>query len=153
MVKNIKDTGTESNFVPYDMSLKFKKHGFKEPCLRGYDKNETMFYDGDTQYLNYNVGMNVSAPMYQQAKDWFKTKGIYIETIIDGWGDDKKISDENIGYRAFVWKIGNPKPKPYDDIGMSDEKNILIQAFEYAFQMLDEDKALPDINSMNQSKL
>ena len=63
-------------FIPYQQALELKELGFDEKCYRGYDKNEMLFYSEQENghELNYNVGMNVSAPLYQQAFRWFREK-------------------------------------------------------------------------------
>lgn len=42
---------------------------------------------------------------------------VRFELLIDGWGDDNCVSEELLCYRVFIWEIGKPKPKVYDDIG------------------------------------
>lgn len=67
-------------FIPYEQALQLKELGFDEKCYRGYDKNEMLFYSEQENghELNYSVGMNVSAPLYQQAFRWFREKyGLY----------------------------------------------------------------------------
>jgi hypothetical protein len=63
-------------FVPYKQALKLKELGFDGTCYRGYDKNQMLFYSEQENghELNYSVGMNVSAPLYQQAFRWFREK-------------------------------------------------------------------------------
>jgi len=58
-------------------------------------------------------------------RSWIEKKyGIYIELIVDGWGTGETV--ENVSYRSFIWKLGAPKPSPWDDIGMSNRETILI---------------------------
>jgi hypothetical protein len=63
-------------FIPYEQALELKELGFDEKCYRGYDKNQMLFYSEQENghELNYSVGMNVSAPLYQQAFRWFREK-------------------------------------------------------------------------------
>jgi hypothetical protein len=50
--------------------------------------------------------------------DWLETKGVFIVLLIDGWGlNDECVSEQNICYRIFVWKIGKPRPLPHHDLG------------------------------------
>ena len=56
--------------------------------------------------------------------------------IIDGWGSDECVSEENLGYRTFIWEIGKPKPKPYDDCGMANYEKILEATLFEALQKL-----------------
>jgi hypothetical protein len=66
----------EKEFIPYEQALALKELGFVEKCYRGYDKNQILFYSQQDSghLLNYSVGMNVSAPLYQQAFRWFRDK-------------------------------------------------------------------------------
>jgi len=66
----------EKQFIPYEQALALKELGFDEKCYRGYDKNQMLFYSKQDSghLLNYSVGMNVSAPLYQQAFRWFREK-------------------------------------------------------------------------------
>jgi hypothetical protein len=63
-----------NEFVPYEQAVELKELGFDEKCYRGYDKNQMLFYSEQENghELNYSVGMNVSAPLYQQAFRWFR---------------------------------------------------------------------------------
>lgn len=105
------------------------------PISNGYDLLSIydISNDGDTLYINYG-----NEYTYDSLRDWFEEQGIYIELIIDGWGDDKCISKDNIGYRSFVWEIGKPKPGVADDIGMSDRHHILKVSLDYCFQILED---------------
>lgn len=63
------------------------------------------------------------------ARKWLEDKyGYVIELIVDGWGDDECVSKELFGYRAFIWQYGKPKPKPYDDIGMSKTREQIVNS-------------------------
>jgi hypothetical protein len=66
---------------------------------------------------------------------WLRSKGIHIELLVDGWGDDNCVSNE-VYYRAFVWKTGEPKPGPADDLGGSYYERILETALEYGLNLL-----------------
>lgn len=63
-------------FIPYEQALELKELGFDEKCYRGYDKNQMLFYSEQENghELNYSVGMNVSAPLYQQAFRWLRNQ-------------------------------------------------------------------------------
>jgi len=62
----------EENFVSYDLALKLKEIGFNEECF-------AVYYDGiyhehsiQNEYLKENN--ECSAPLYQQAFDFFRNK-------------------------------------------------------------------------------
>ena len=63
-------------FIPYKQALELKELGFDEKCYRSYDKNQMLFYSEQENghELNYSVGMNVSAPLYQQAFRWLRNQ-------------------------------------------------------------------------------
>lgn len=68
-------------------------------------------------------------PTQNIVRKWIESNyGYVIEILIDGWGDDCCVTTENFGYRAFIWKYGDPAPKPYDDIGMSKSKETIINS-------------------------
>ena len=75
-------------FIPYEQALELKELGFDEECYRGYDKNQMLFYSEQENghELNYSVGMNVSAPLYQQAFRWFR-KQVFPQIVINEKGD------------------------------------------------------------------
>ena len=97
-------------FLPYELSHKLKHKGFNQPCIAYYifhseGENEPTFYlnrpklegefemffkhnsDPKTKFWK-NPDAKCSAPMYQQAVDWFNTKKIHIEIYCNhsGWG-------------------------------------------------------------------
>ena len=65
----------EKQFIPYKIALELKKLGFKEECLAIYcGESEIRF-----RVLEKNTFINdksswVTAPLWQQAFDWFREK-------------------------------------------------------------------------------
>jgi len=139
-------------FIPHRLALLVKKKGFDKPCIAEYvnghllnNKQECVEYeDTDSEWRTYtNSSTNwirdthrtvISAPFYQQVLDWLETKGIYIELIIDGWGENTSVNTPC--YRAFIWQVGKPKPGPADDLGAGDRYAILNIAIEHALNLL-----------------
>jgi hypothetical protein len=79
----------------------------------------------------------LARPTQTALRRWLLEKHkIYIELIIDGWGNDDAITEENIGYRAFVWQIGKPRPHHNDDLGMTTYERILEVALEHALNLI-----------------
>lgn len=120
----------KNNFVSYSISEELKGKGFKEPCLFAFDKLGMRCCDLRTpeqkfEGVNYNSSYSyTSQPSYQQVLEWLMLNhGIFIELIIDGWMNDFKV--ESPCYRAFIWRVGYPKPKPAEDLGCSTYQNIL----------------------------
>ena len=66
----------EEQFVPYQPSFDMKELGFDEPCLFSYNYwNTNRLVDTHYDYKNYNVIEKiVSAPLWQQAFDFFEEK-------------------------------------------------------------------------------
>lgn len=67
----------EKYFLPYDLSMEFKKLGFNKECLgRLYANNDLELLD--YKYKNSDVvGNNITscaAPLIQQAKEWLRDK-------------------------------------------------------------------------------
>lgn len=61
----------EKEFVPYELAVKLKELGFDEPCFGGWDNGNKWYYHPDSDIM-------VDAPLWQQAFDWFREKGYYI---------------------------------------------------------------------------
>lgn len=81
-MKNIKDL-----FVTYEIALKLKELGFDENCFGYYDLfNNKLVYTFNVD----NSKIELKAALWQQAVDWFESKGYYINAT-----------------RAFRW---NPRP-------------------------------------------
>ena len=79
----------------------------------------------------------LARPTQTALRRWLLEKHkIYIELIVDGWGNDDLITEENIGYRAFVWQIGKPRPQHNDDLGMSTYEKILELALQHSLNLI-----------------
>ena len=137
-------------FVNYNLALKLKELGFDEPCFAFYQKEFTIdiptMVDDDNEYRlsgfrtckNSEIPAHyTSAPLYQQVVEWLRQKGIIIELIVDGWGDDNCVNEENLCYRIFIWQIGKPKPHHNDDLGaLATPQEAYSDAFDYIFHPL-----------------
>ena len=117
-----------------------KEKGFDIPTNHMYiDANELIFSareEGDDDY-NWNSRAGYSVPTQSLLQRWLREEhGIYIELIIDGWDNDNKVSEKNLGYRAFIWEVEKPKPKPHEDLGMCDFEIILEIALYEALKQI-----------------
>lgn len=75
----------EEQFVPYKLSVKLKALGFNEKCFGGYDyvtegqepefKLALFSVNNDPKW--YESRKMIPSPLWQQAFDWFREKGIY----------------------------------------------------------------------------
>jgi hypothetical protein len=93
----------EKEFVPYTLALEMKQLGFDEPCLAQYKK-----YDAGETTLDIGFSKNeiiskfdnlilfCSAPLYQQAFDFFRVKHNLWNMIYprDGWNYSIQTIDE-----------------------------------------------------------
>ena len=100
----------DKEFVPKELSLKLKEIGFNEPCFAYYveEHNNVKIFSEPwssnlTNTYDYFVGSDnfipwsCTAPTINQVLRWFeKEHGMYVEWLIDMWGDDEKVSDEMI---------------------------------------------------------
>lgn len=60
----------EKEFVPYELAVKLKELGFDKDCLGVY-------YNKDGN-VRFNLGTEKGdAPLWQQAFDWFRDKGLH----------------------------------------------------------------------------
>jgi hypothetical protein len=67
----------KKEFIPYAEALALKELGFDEPCIRYYF-TDGVFFKTYNEPFNFNKRYcEVSAPLYQQAFRWFRTKHGY----------------------------------------------------------------------------
>jgi len=80
--------------------------------------------------------LQIDAPTQTLLRKWLReVHNIYIELIIDGWGDDALV-DGCVCYRAFIWEVGKPKPGPADDLGSHKFEVILEVALYQALNLV-----------------
>lgn len=85
----------ENQFVPVELSIKLKEIGFDAPCMACYTypswlKGQTLlkafFVNSFKEFFNSKLKIeNISAPLWQQAFDWFESEyglSSYIEPVI-----------------------------------------------------------------------
>ena len=87
-------------FLPYRLAVKMKEIGFDEECLAYYkiENNEFSFYEnGRWDIININLKnseiKNCTAPLYQQAFDWFRSKGYQISIWVDPEQEDSCMTE------------------------------------------------------------
>jgi hypothetical protein len=94
----------EEQFVPYEVAKDLKAKGYNEPCFAVYGYNMSEYESASARerlvqiqeislteesnlefedLRNSNIGEDISAPLLQEAIDWFEAKGIMIEVKID----------------------------------------------------------------------
>ena len=125
----------KEQFVTYEIALKLKELGFDEPCLAYFQKDlhvysQVIMFDGinspNLDVINSKItenhklvyGIEVTAPLWQQAFDWlYDNKGLFV--CIDFW----EIEDEKTTWVYYInekWSEG----KDYFDYQPYNFKNI-----------------------------
>lgn len=78
------DREMEKQFAPYELSVKLKELGFNEECFGYYNAKGSIRYSGqieplglDTEEMSNDIlnSKYCSAPLWQQAFDFFREKG------------------------------------------------------------------------------
>lgn len=74
----------QNQFVTYKIALALRELGFNKECLAGYTNNKKF-------YLNPNYFIDIQAPLWQQAIDFFRGKyNLLIDSPKpDEWNDGK----------------------------------------------------------------
>jgi hypothetical protein len=78
----------ENNFVPYKLAVALKELGFDEPCIGNYfHTKELKIYGGDVLRIKNSDMGTVTAPLWQQAEEWFRNKYNALSIIFNDDGD------------------------------------------------------------------
>lgn len=79
----------EEQFVPYELALKLKELGFNEMCIATFDEDNNFELQDFQQSYDTFPKHIISAPLWQQAFDWFRENhslySIIIPTINMYW--------------------------------------------------------------------
>ena len=68
----------EKEFIPYEQALALKELGFDEECFSFYNTTETLISSEFLWKNSYSNGVDIVAPLYQQAFSFFREKyGLY----------------------------------------------------------------------------
>lgn len=89
----------EEQFVPYELALRLKELGFNEECFRVKLKNSPEHWYTQTDYKDYpkQKKEEVLIPLWQQAFDWFREKGLNpVIYKVEGHLWDWDIQDDNV---------------------------------------------------------
>jgi len=109
-----------NEFVPYEESFLLKEMGFNEPCLCAYDKNQMLYHSHITdgkmfRILNSNLSTQCSAPLWQQAFNWFReTHNLHGELSSGG-----KPNMYTVFIKEYIYENNNPKLFTYEDAQLS----------------------------------
>ena len=124
----------EDEIVSFLVAKLARDKGFKEDCWLFYDNGSTLTHSITKVSNKMKL---IAAPTQSLLQRWLREKhGIYIELIVDGWGDDNCISSDNLCYRAFIYQVGQPKPGPADDLGASSYEKILEVALQDGLNLI-----------------
>ena len=141
----------KEQFVPYDIALKLKELGFNERCLAIYInsvlKPITQKPISGNQYYVFNSvknnilinPMNCTAPLWQQAIDWFREKhNIQVLQICPIPPEAIKAAKGNLdnkkGYGFFLYNVNwNPRVPNLDvweESFYKEREQVILKALE-----------------------
>lgn len=69
----------KEQFVPYEQALGLKELGFNEECISRYWTNIFQLRSPENFNSENSKIDSVSAPLWQQAFDWFRDKGFVVQ--------------------------------------------------------------------------
>lgn len=138
----------KKDFLKYNEALELKELGFDNHCFGVFysSQDELKFIPTDVFDVKifHDKGF-LKVPTYSEAFDWFEEHfGLYVEWLIEGWGDDECISKPS--YRVFIWEVGKPKPSPSDDLGGGTREQMNPEVVRGLIQIA---KLGPDWDSLN----
>lgn len=125
--------------VKFETAKLAKEIGFLWETQYNYDLLKEIHHVG-IQNHNSNP-KKYSAPTQSLLQRWLReVHKIHIELLIDGTyksgSDENIVHDDYLCYRAFIWKVGELRPGPADDLGASDYEVILEIALRDALNMI-----------------
>lgn len=109
---------TETLFVPYDIALKLKEHGFENPCFGGYDKNKKWKWHPDSDIV-------LDVPTWEQCLRYFRESHVIL-IVID-------YADYN--YRWKLIDITACKTEVID-FGLKSYYDACVCAINYCFELI-----------------
>jgi hypothetical protein len=101
----------KEEFVSYTQALALKELGFDEPCF-GYYENDTFIFWYDSRQ-EYELLLNCSAPLYQQAFRWFREEHDLEHEILYDLGND--LSNKVYLYSIYVTDNRSEEYKTYEE--------------------------------------
>ena len=102
----------KEQFVTYEIALKLKELGFEEKCLAGYYEEDftkkAILLQRESVNNQNTYGLFCSAPLWQQAIDWFRKKhAIHLEFVYSQ--DHNKYSWS--GWDEYHWREISKRPR------------------------------------------
>ena len=105
----------QEQFVPYELALELRELGFNEKCFSFYWSTPSLKHHkylesgirGEVRFGHFNNENRISAPLWQQAFDWFREK-YNLHIIIDS-------NVNNSGYRCCIVNQNNNIYNNIDD--------------------------------------
>ncbi len=109
----------KNQFVPYELTLKLRELGFDEEFF-GYFSSDKVLQIHITTFRLEDLNKGILAPLYQQAFDWFRLKG-----LLSSYGDTSDTYSERNGY--VITKFGNSGKEYLDknwEVGTYEEARL-----------------------------
>ena len=79
----------KKQFVNYEIAFALKELGFNEECFGWYYLNNPDYIEYERCKLKDCTDIHISAPLWQQAIDWFEKRYIYISFFKVSTGSDE----------------------------------------------------------------
>lgn len=100
----------KGHFIKYEQAVKLKKLGFDEECFMHYEDSEEQLHESfGTSYMKNSTlsKYETSAPLWQQAFDFFREKYDFFGKICEWHRDENE--------RVYWYQISYTLKNSYDD--------------------------------------
>lgn len=139
--------GVEHHFVTYDVAVLLFQHGFDEPCQARFFKKQFQ-RNCLGEWYRHNSGeisqKYLSAPLYQQVQEWFRTK-YFIDINVKYICGTNEVVDTYGLIDFMINKFNMPDVKVEPEEWLTHNQ-ILALTFKKAFQYLPQNIATIENN-------
>lgn len=104
----------ENQFIPYEQALQLRELAFDELCFATYNSSKRLIFENARMLKNSTYFWVKTAPLWQQAFDWFREKH-----NLFGYFDCPEYDISTYGYRVYI-------------IGDSEEYSGELETYEEA---------------------
>lgn len=133
-MEKLNKQGVEGNFVPFELAVKLKELGFNERCLAYYSGSDGQDKTLYTYHISFSINSTTtqyhsnisdknytfSAPIWQQAFDWFREKYSLVGEPIPYYGD----SERPMGWQWQVWNTKSGEIEKSQGMTFCSEYNV-----------------------------
>lgn len=125
----------KNQFIPYQQALALKELGFDEDCFMHYEINDISLWQSfgkEDFYKNSTLSeFEVSAPLWQQAFDWFREKHNLFGEVIIVMND---IKGESKYLTKYGYKITGTNEKASSTVfkTVENQKAVIYQKAQQA---------------------